>query len=64
MITYTAPMWVGLFIGFIIDAVAEIWGISNPDNRTKRKPFDRAIKRCYSLSTVLGTSFVRLIILK
>lgn len=30
MITYTAPMWVGLIIGFIIGAAAETWGISNP----------------------------------
>ena len=35
MITYTAPMWVGLFIGFIIGAAAEIWGISNPETLNK-----------------------------
>jgi|GEM_PF-5349844 len=35
MITHTAPMWVGLVIGFIIGAAAEIWGIAKPRDANK-----------------------------
>jgi len=56
MITYTAPMWVGLVIGFIIGAVAEIWGISNPEMLIRLAKWeDRLFVSCIALGFAIGT---------
>lgn len=56
MITYTAPMWVGLVIGFIIGAAAEIWGISNPETLIRLAKWeDRLFVTCIALGFAIGT---------
>jgi uncharacterized membrane protein YedE/YeeE len=56
MITYTAPMWVGLILGFIIGAAAEIWGISHPETLIRLARWeDRLFVNCLSLGWALGT---------
>jgi hypothetical protein len=56
MITYTAPMWVGLVIGFIIGAVAEIWGIANPETLIRLAKWeDRLFLDCIALGFAVGT---------
>ena len=32
MISVTAPVWVGILIGFVIGGAAELWGIANPES--------------------------------
>ncbi|BDB99478.1 YeeE/YedE thiosulfate transporter family protein [Saccharolobus caldissimus] len=56
MITYTAPMWVGLLIGFIIGAAAEIWGISNPETLIRLAKWeDRLFVTCIALGLAIAT---------
>lgn len=56
MITYTAPMWVGLVIGFIIGAAAEIWGIGNPETLIRLAKWeDRLFVVCIALGFAIGT---------
>jgi len=56
MITYTAPMWVGLIIGFIIGAAAEIWGIANPETLIRLAKWeDRLFVVCIALGIAIGT---------
>ncbi|MCY0859286.1 MAG: YeeE/YedE thiosulfate transporter family protein [Sulfolobaceae archaeon] len=56
MITYTAPMWVGLFIGFIIGAAAEIWGIANPETLIRLAKWeDRLFLICITLGLAIST---------
>ena len=50
MITYTAPEWIGIFIGAIIGGLAEIWGISNPDVLLKLAKWeDRLFINCIAI---------------
>jgi uncharacterized membrane protein YedE/YeeE len=49
-------MWVGLVIGFIIGAVAEIWGIANPETLIRLAKWeDRLFLDCIALGFAIGT---------
>lgn len=55
MITYTAPEWIGIFIGAIIGGLAEIWGISNPDVLLKLAKWeDRLFVNCIAIAIGAG----------
>lgn len=55
MISYTAPLWVGIFFGLIIGLLAEIWGISNSDILLKLAKWeDRLFINCISLAIGAG----------
>ncbi|EZQ07060.1 transporter [Candidatus Acidianus copahuensis] len=55
MITYTAPMWVGILIGFIIGAAAEIWGIANPETLIRLAKWeDRLFVICIALGLAIS----------
>ncbi|MBW9141757.1 MAG: YeeE/YedE family protein [Candidatus Aramenus sp.] len=59
MITYTAPMWVGLLIGFIIGAAAEIWGIANPETLIRLAKWeDRLFLICIALGLAIATPVI------
>lgn len=49
-------MWVGLVIGFIIGAAAEIWGIANPETLIRLAKWeDRLFVACIALGFAIGT---------
>ncbi|MDT7902118.1 MAG: YeeE/YedE thiosulfate transporter family protein [Acidianus sp.] len=49
-------MWVGLIIGFIIGAAAEIWRISNPETLIRLAKWeDRLFVTCIALGFAIGT---------
>ncbi|BFH72412.1 hypothetical protein SJAV_03560 [Sulfurisphaera javensis] len=56
MITYTAPLWVGIVIGFIIGAAAEAWGIGNPETLIRLAKWeDRLFVDCILLGAAVAT---------
>ncbi|WPX07404.1 YeeE/YedE thiosulfate transporter family protein [Metallosphaera sedula] len=56
MITFTAPMWVGILIGFIIGAAAEAWGIANPETLIRLAKWeDRLFVICIALGLAIST---------
>ncbi|ARM76667.1 YeeE/YedE thiosulfate transporter family protein [Acidianus manzaensis] len=49
-------MWVGLFIGFIIGAAAEAWGIANPETLIRLAKWeDRLFVACITLGLAIST---------
>lgn len=55
MISYTAPIWGGIFIGAIIGALAELWGISNSDVLLKLSKWeDRLFINCIAIAVGVG----------
>ena len=59
MITYTAPMWVGLIIGFIIGAAAEAWGIANPETLIRLAKWeDRLFLDCILIGFAVSTPVI------
>ena len=56
MITFVAPLWVGLIIGFIIGAAAEAWGIGNPETLIRLAKWeDRLFVDCILLGVAVST---------
>ncbi|MFP3202044.1 MAG: YeeE/YedE thiosulfate transporter family protein [Sulfolobus sp.] len=56
MITFTAPLWVGILIGFIIGAAAEAWGIGNPETLIRLAKWeDRLFVDCILLGVAIAT---------
>ncbi|MBB5254556.1 YeeE/YedE thiosulfate transporter family protein [Sulfurisphaera ohwakuensis] len=56
MITYVAPLWVGIIVGFIIGAAAEAWGIGNPETLIRLAKWeDRLFVDCILLGVAVST---------
>lgn len=54
-ISFTAPLWVGIFIGAIIGALAELWGISNSDVLLRLSKWeDRLFINCIAIAVGVG----------
>lgn len=54
-ISYTAPLWIGLFIGTAIGGFAELWGISNSDILLKLSKWeDRLFINCIAIAIGVG----------
>jgi uncharacterized membrane protein YedE/YeeE len=54
-IAFTAPLWGGIFIGAIIGALAELWGISNSDILLKLSKWeDRLFINCIAIAVGVG----------
>lgn len=55
MISATAPLWVGLFVGIAFGVPAGLWGIGNPETiiRTARL-VDRLLLGCFLFVTAVG----------
>jgi uncharacterized membrane protein YedE/YeeE len=59
MITFTAPMWVGLLIGFVIGGAAEAWGISNPETLIRLAKWeDRLFLDCILIGFAVATPVI------
>ncbi|MEM3265535.1 MAG: hypothetical protein QXH07_06230 [Thermoplasmata archaeon] len=55
MITYLAPLWIGIFIGAIIGGLAELWGISNADVLLRLSKWeDRLFINCIAIAIGVG----------
>ncbi|MBX8644770.1 MAG: YeeE/YedE family protein, partial [Thermoplasmata archaeon] len=53
--SFTAPLWVGIFIGAIIGALAELWGISNSDVLLRLSKWeDRLFINCIAIAVGVG----------
>lgn len=54
--TVTAPLWVGVLIGFAFGLPASLWGIGNPETviRTARL-VDRLLVGCFLFVTAIGS---------
>ncbi|BBJ27477.1 YeeE/YedE thiosulfate transporter family protein [Athalassotoga saccharophila] len=54
-ILFTAPQWVGILIGFVIGALAEAWGIANPESIIRLVRWkDRLFITCIALGGAIA----------
>ncbi|MHB8381515.1 MAG: YeeE/YedE thiosulfate transporter family protein [Candidatus Binataceae bacterium] len=58
----TAPLWVGLIIGFVIGLIGEVWGLGNPEMFIRLARLqDRLLAGCFLISIGFGSILLYLL---